>query len=674
MKRILLLTLKIFGGIVIFLLVLLIGGAVALNNSSVQNKMVDYATEMLQEKLNTKVSIDSVSVNFLRQKASIKGLYVEDQQQRTLLQAERLGVEFDLWDLLQNKVEISEAHLEGVKARLYHPKDSVANYQFVIDAFKKDKTKKPKEPKEKKKGQQLSLDVKDLKISKIDVVYNEDTFLLGSLQYARNWRGKHEGHIFNLKGAFETVTKKGEQRTNKFRLAHLYLHGKDENLQVDIDSLRFAIDNHLPRKNADKPNRGFFDIGHLDVLASMKLKVNHLGKDTAHVTMTNFVARDSVTGFNIKDFRFNAGINKELAHLTDVTIQQENTVLTFDEGTLYFPSKKKGKKLAYKTSLISGTTLLKDISRPFVPALRNFTIPLELKVLLSGTDEGMKFSDIHVNTQDQRFALDADGGITNLNEKEELDIRFHVKDMKTTGNVAEEIINQFMVKKFMMKQLKNLGTIGFVGDVIIIWKKEIFQGLLRTDAGNLNVNLVLDEDTKYILGTVRTSGIHLGKVVEMKDIGDVALTANFNFDFSKPRTAQMRKLKGGKLPIGKINATVQKASFKKIHFDDIDVTINSDGAVAQGNLHQRNKLIDVLCSFSFTSTDSIHKMKIRPNLKWHKSQDNSLEKQRKKEEKAAKKQQKAEEKALKKQQKAAAKAEKKRLKAEAKAAKKQQKD
>jgi hypothetical protein len=286
----------------------------------------------------------------------------------------------------------------------------------------------------------------------------------------------------------------------------------------------------------------------------------------------------------------------------------------------------------------------------------------------------MKFSDIHVNTQDQRFALDADGGITNLNEKEELDIRFHVKDMKTTGNVAEEIINQFMVKKFMMKQLKNLGTIGFVGDVIIIWKKEIFQGLLRTDAGNLNVNLVLDEDTKYILGTVRTSGIHLGKVVEMKDIGDVALTASFNFDFSKPRTAQMRKLKGGKLPIGKINATVQKASFKKIHFDDIDVTINSDGAVAQGNLHQRNKLIDVLCSFSFTSTDSIHKMKIRPNLKWHKSQDNSLEKQRKKEEKAAKKQQKAEEKALKKQQKAAAKAEKKRLKAEAKAAKKQQKD
>ena len=261
-------------------------------------------------------------------------------------------------------------------------------------------------------------------------------------------------------------------------------------------------------------------------------------------------------------------------------------MLTFDEGTLYFPSKKKGKKLAYKTSLISGTTLLKDISRPFVPALRNFTIPLELKVLLSGTDEGMKFSDIHVNTQDQRFALDADGGITNLNEKEELDIRFHVKDMKTTGNVAEEIINQFMVKKFMMKQLKNLGTIGFVGDVIIIWKKEIFQGLLRTDAGNLNVNLVLDEDTKYILGTVRTSGIHLGKVVEMKDIGDVALTANFNFDFSKPRTAQMRKLKGGKLPIGKINATVQKASFKKIHFDDIDVTINSDGAVAQGNLHQ----------------------------------------------------------------------------------------
>jgi len=669
MKRFLVLGLKIFGGIVIFLLILLVGAAVALNNSTVQNKMLDYATEMLQEKLNTKVSIDSINVNFLTQSALIMGLDVEDQQARKMLQAKTLGVDFNPWGLLQNKVDIVAARLEGVTARLYQPEDSVANFQFVLDAFKKDKSKPKEEDKEKKKGHKMSLDIKGLEISKIDIVYNEDTFLLGSLNYKKSFLGKQEGSIRHLQGAFETVTKSGEARTNKFSLGHLSLNEKGKDLLVDIDSLHFLIDNHLPRKNAGNPNRGYFDIGHLDVLAHLKLKINHLAKDTAHVTMTQFVARDSVTGFNVKDLRFNAGINKEYAHLTDVTIQQENTVLTFDEGTLHFPSKKKGKALAYETSLISGKTLLKDISRPFAPVLGHFTIPLELKVRMKGNDDGMQFNDIHVNTADQRLALNAVGGIDHLSEKEALDIHFHVKDMQAKDNVAEDIINQFMVKKFMMKQLKNLGTIEYTGDVSIIWKKEIFSGVLRTQAGSLNFDFTLDENSKYLLGNVHTGKIHLGKVIEMKDIGDVACKADFSFDISKPRTASMRKVKGGKLPMGKINAVVYEASFKKVKVKDIDVSIVSDGAVAQGNLQQRNKFVDLLCNFSFTSTDSIHKMKIRPNVKLHKNRETEAQKQQKAKAKAAEKQRKADEKALKKQQKAAAKAEKKRLKAEKKAAK-----
>ena len=103
----------------------------------------------------------------------------------------------------------------------------------------------------------------------------------------------------------------------------------------------------------------------------------------------------------------------------------------------------------------------------------------------------------------------------------------------------------------------------------------------------------------------------------MKDIGAVACSANFTFDMSKPRTAQIRKKKGGKLPVGKVNATVSEASYKKIKVKNITTTINSDGAIAMGSLTQKNKNVDLLCDFSFTSTDSIHKMKIKPNVKVH---------------------------------------------------------
>ena len=347
-----------------------------------------------------------------------------------------------------------------------------------------------------------------------------------------------------------------------------------------------------------------------------------------------------------------------------MTIQHDSTVLKFDKGELTLPSKKKGRKLTYHTSEITGRTLLKDISRPFAPVLANFTIPLELKVKMSGTDTSMVFRDIHVNTADQKLKLDADGGLEHFSPKEALNIHFHVKNMTTPTKTAIDIINQFAVKKFMMKQLKALGTIGYTGDINILYKKEKFKGLLRTDVGRLNFNFTLDETTKYVLGQVSTSSIQLGKVLEMKNIGPVACKADFKFDMSKPRTAVMRKQKGGKLPIGQVNATVKEASYMKAKVKDVKVKIVSDGAVANGHLEKDSKNIDVLCDFTFTSTDSIHKMKIKPNLKFHnlpwqkKDKGDAKSKEQKKAEKAERKAQKKAEKARKKEEKAQKKAEK----------------
>ena len=617
MKKYLVLGLKVFGGVVALLLVLLIVAAILLNTNSVQQKLLSYSTNMLQEKLQTKVKIDSINVNFLTFDVNLLGMDVEDRQQRKMLQADKLSVNLDLWKLIARKLEISTAEIDGVRARLYQPEDSAANYQFVIDAFKSDKSKTEKTDSVKKKKSKLVLDVKNLKVSDIDIIFNEDTFRLEKLDYEKSWLGHQQGEIRHLQGKFDSMTKKGELRTNRVALEHMTLTEKNDHLMADIENLHMAIDNHKPRKNVGKPHRGFFDIGHLDVTANMQLKVNHYGKDTANITMTKCVAVDSLTGFNVKDLRFTAGINKEKAYLSNVIIQHENTILNFDKGELTLPSKKKGRKLHYETSEISGKTLLKDIAKPFAPVLANFSIPLELKVKLSGTDSTMQFRDIHVNTTDQKLKIDAYGGITHLKDKELLDIRFHVKEMTTPTKTAIDIINQFSVKKFMMKQLNNLGTIGYTGDIAILYKKEQFKGLLRTNVGKMNFNVTLDEKTKYVLGNVQTSSIQLGKVLEMKDIGAVACSANFTFDMSKPRTAQIRKKKGGKLPVGKVNATVSEASYKKIKVKNITTTINSDGAIAMGSLTQKNKNVDLLCDFSFTSTDSIHKMKIKPNVKVH---------------------------------------------------------
>lgn len=118
MKKYLLLALKILGGLVALIVVLLSGVIFYANSSSGQQKLLSFSLNLLEEKLETKVKIDSISVDFFSQNINLLGLDVEDRQQRKMLQAKQLAVKLDLTDLLMNRVEVSSAMLDGVKARL----------------------------------------------------------------------------------------------------------------------------------------------------------------------------------------------------------------------------------------------------------------------------------------------------------------------------------------------------------------------------------------------------------------------------------------------------------------------------------------------------------------------------------------------------------------------------
>lgn len=609
--------LKVLGGIVGIIVVVLIAAAVLLNTHAVQNKLLGYATEQLQEKLQTKVKIDDVSVNVLTQDINLKGLEVEDLQHQKMLELDKLALDVDVLALLRKKLVVEKADIEGVRARLYKPEDGPANYQFIIDAFKSDKPKKPKEPKEEgKKKEPMELDIRQVKLAKIDLVYNENKIAIDEVTYDNGgWLGKASGKLKGLEGQWEMVTKKGPQ-TASFSIGDISYKQNKETHDVEIGGLHFAIDNHKPRKNATRPKRGWFDVGHLDVTADLSLAIDHVGKDTLHAVMKRFVAKDTLTGFNVKDLHFSVGATKERAHLKDITLQHENTTLTFDSAYVVLPSKKQGRKFAFQTSLIKGKTLLKDIARPFAPVLKNFTMPLELSVLFSGTDTTLVFRDIEVHTPDKRLKIDAVGGIENLKKKTELDIHFEVKKMTAKGTVKEEIINQFAVKKLMMNQLSALGDITYTGTVHIPYRREEFKGVLGTAAGNLNFDFSLNDDTHYIEGNANTRAIQLGKLLNSKDYGNVGLKAYFKVDIDKQRTLAARKRNGGgKLPIGVVKATVLEASYKGIKAKNLLVDIKSNGAQVEGSISQENKGLDWACDFSLTDIDKVSNVKVKPKVK-----------------------------------------------------------
>ena len=618
MKRFIVLGLKILAGLLVTVIILLLAATLVLNSSSFQQKMLSHATELLEEKLQTKVSIDSINVNFLKFNVGLYGMDVEDREHRQMLQVEHLAVNLDCWGILRDHVKVTYARLEGVKARLYKPQEGEANFQFVIDAFKRDGAKAKQKKKEEKKdtvNSRLTFEIRDAEIGRIDVVFNTDTFYMERFTYDRYWTGSQEGKIRHLRGQMEAMTKKGPQ-TRRISIGTVDILGKDERQQVILDSLHFSIDNHKPRKNANRPKRGFFDVGHVDVIAHAELLLNvfDLKRDTIDFQLTKFVARDSVTGFNVKDLRLRAGISKGVAHVKNVTIQQESTVLKFDSARVILPSKKKGRKFSFQTSKIKGRTELRDISRPFAPVLKNFKMPLELSVVFSGTDSTLTFKDVYVNTPDKLLTITAEGGIDHLKEKEKLDVHFHVKKLTAKGKVKQEIINQFVVKKMMMKQLDNLGTLTYTGDFHVIWKRELFQGVLGTAVGNMTFNFTIDDLNHYIYGHVDAKKIQLGKLLNMKDIGDVGAKADFKVDIDKKRTAILRKKTGGKMPYGTVDAFVYEAAYKGIKLKELKVDIKSNGGVVEGSIDHL-KSLKWGFDFSFTDIDKVSNVKVKPRVK-----------------------------------------------------------
>lgn len=678
LKKIAKVSLKVLGGLLVTAIVLVAGTIYTVTRPSVQVQLLQYATELLSEHLKTKVLMDSISIQPWGQDVSLHGVTIYDQQQRKMFEMKRLGVELDLWKLINREIYITEASISGLTARLYKPatdSDSVANYQFVIEAFKKpkplqipvDTIKLPPPPKKK-----LNFNADKITLERISVSYNDQESSLGKLVYKKNWRGRQSIDITDVITNWNHTNKKGITISNRIRVAKARYYEKDSIRHIDIDSVFYFTNNPLPRKNTGKPKRGFFDAGHLDIVAMLHFRLDHADKDSIAATLVEGTACDRGSGLKVTDLRFHVVTDKKTAQLSDFTVCMPNTTLKFAKGTIQLPSKKKGIKLKYNTSLITGRTLLTDISKPFAPALKKFLIPVTLQTYMSGNDESMKFSNVKVATADKQLQISATGGITGLKDKYKLHVHFDVHHMTTSAKKAIDIINQFPLKrKFMMKQLDNLGSITYHGHFDVIWKKELFAGKLHTNHGDINFQLQLDEKQKYLTGVAQTDSLELGKAMDMPDIGRIVCKANFKFDYSKQRTAQMRKLKGGKLPIGHIDAEVAECKYKKIRMKNVVSEINSDGAVAEGKLTMKGGRVDLICSFSFTNTNEMKKTKIKPGIRFHKLSEE--DKQAREERKAAKKAEKAERKAAKAAEKAERKAQKEAEKAERKALKEQEK-
>ena len=542
------------------------------NSGYVQHRLISMATDALEKELKTEIQIKGIGINLLGQHVTFYDVSLKDQQKRDLVRVKEIYGDFRLLPLMRGHVALKECRLSGIDLLIVKPENGPANYQFLLDSTKNG----PKNKKNKQKNNVFQLDLQYAQIKQLHVKYNDKDYYLDQAAYF-DWR---------------------------------------DNRHVDIKGLNFKTDNHKPRRNQNRPHRGAFDEGHMALMADMGLDILRVDKDTLSARLTKCCIKDTIAGIDLNDVRADILYSDKHIRLSDVVVQQTTTRIDIPKADIMLPDKEKQTRLYYRADSITARIMLKDIAKPFAPALKRFSIPLNLRVSLNGSAREMTFHGIHINTDDQLLVINATGIMRNLTKARDLTLHFDVHDMVARPGIKDKIINQFTVKKYMLYQIYAMGVVRYHGSFDILWRKEQFRGLMKTEKGDVDFEFELDESTKYLTGKANTAALHLGDLFKMKKLGNIDCSATFKIDYSKQRTAEMRQEKGGKLPIGEVKADVRSVAYRDIVLKNLHVSIESDGALADGDITLKGHMTDLMLEFSFTNTAEMQKVKVKPRLKY----------------------------------------------------------
>ena len=134
-----------------------------LQTEPVQNFLASKTTAYLSKELNTEVSIKHVSFTLFN-RMDLEGTLIRDRQQDTLLYAGALHVRITDWFFFKPQADLKYIGLEDAVIKQGR-RDSVWNYQFLVDYFATPKTA------DTTKGIELNFQKIDLK--KVILVKND---------------------------------------------------------------------------------------------------------------------------------------------------------------------------------------------------------------------------------------------------------------------------------------------------------------------------------------------------------------------------------------------------------------------------------------------------------------------------------------------------------------------
>ena len=634
---------------------------IAMSTEWGQQLLYEYTFRTLQNILNTRLAVAEIKADILRGRVMLHGFELDDRAGVKMLKVDSVGAQLGLNKIFEREITIRGLYMKGASMFLYKNRpDSAANYQFVLDALKarseQAKRKKAKEKKKKEPFLHISADMAKLLIQRtnfrMDIlsaprkgkdtldanhidIRNLSFVLEGNIQKKYlsdvvlkdfHVAEKNSGAVFTLQRAsyhthrqkdvdisFEGLRFRYQDKRVKMNTLSVQQHNGHFDftrpLTLKVDSIFFQNDNHKPRKNFKKPNRGWFDPGHMNAVASLEATVNYLSKDSLYAHITHVEAVDRASGLDVRNLSAFLARSKDKITLTNIFIAMMRTRIRINKVDM--------RGTTVEDFPMEAKVYLQDIAKPFAPILSNFTTPLDLKLVVGGDIDRYLFKKICITTNDQRLLITGEGDLCDVTKKRDLTLHFWDLFLDASDGIKEQIVNHFSkkVRLKMQREMNALGDVRYKGKVGIFFKRQDISGTLFTRHGDIDFAFTLDGNTRHMSGTMNTDSLNLGAIMNVKNLHISRMNAIYDFDITSKRKAKMLGLKRkGRLPIGKLNATLGAGKYGSFNVKNLKADIESDGAVAEGHIDLPQTLVDIDVDFSYIQTDIEQGLRVHPKF------------------------------------------------------------
>lgn len=448
---------KILSYTVLCLIGIILLTAILVNIPIVQNWLVKQVTTRLSKDLNTTVKVKHIDFNLaLFNKMSLEGTLVNDRRKDTLLYAGKVNIRLTDWFFLQNKIVLKYIGLEDAFFHL-HRRDSVWNYQFIIDYFSAPPSAK------KKKG--IDLDLKIVELANVRFLQKDE------------WRG--EDMFFYMRSM--DVDARQINLTEKtidindialedplFSISHYpgrrpqRILVKNEEVPIVNDTTlkwnpdawnlavsKFTIQNGIFKtfKQSDRKINYYFD-GQNIVFSKINstFKNIKLIKDT--VTANVSLSTRERSGFQVKSFTANFKMQPQGMRFADLDIKTNKSHL----GNLFalsyneFDDMSEFMEKVRIEGVFRNSELSSDDIAYFAPDVANWKKRIYVTGTVKGTISNLSTKNITIRAGNNTI-LKGDLKMVGLPEIDKTFIDFKANDFRTTYNDAIAFIPQ--LKKLM---------------------------------------------------------------------------------------------------------------------------------------------------------------------------------------------------------------------------------